>query len=466
MACVKTTRRGVIIGGAAALVGAGVFGSGVLGPGGNPQPGRSRARRVEGDSVLPASADVVVVGGGDIGAASAYYLARKGLSVVLCEKGEIGAEASCRSVGWVYSLGMPPGSVEVTAAARPLWHGINAELGIDTGFRPNGLIMEIPDEESRAYWVKWLRRNAHLAPAARILDAREIPSHVTTNHRWHAAIHDPTDGCAEPGLVAPAFAEAARRHGARVMVHCAVRGFETAGGRITSVVTEKGPIRTSRVVLAGGAWSSLLLGNAGLQLPTATVFSWCSSFYGVDGPDGAGYFSNVTWRRQIDGGYTTSMQVATAPVTPGLLANALKFRAAAHESAWVVRPRVGRYFFEEIRAGRHWELDEESPFERRRILEPEPNPELVRRMLDSMRSGVPAFRELKPGPAWGGAITITPDELPVVGVVPTVSGLVVATAFDNGLAKTPAVGIAIAELINGETPRVPLNAMRYDRFGS
>mgnify|MGYP001217620080 CR=1 FL=1 len=85
--------------------------------------------------------------------------------------------------------------------------------------------MEIPDEASRGYWVEWLRRNAHLAPAARILETREISAHVTTNHRWHGAIYDPTDGCAEPALVAPAFAEAARRHGARLMVRCAVRGF-------------------------------------------------------------------------------------------------------------------------------------------------------------------------------------------------------------------------------------------------
>lgn len=461
----RPTRRRIILGGGLALIGGGLMGSRLLGPGADPTTsGRSRARPVQTEAKPPLQADVVVIGGGNIGAASAYYLSKRGLSVVLCEKGAIAGEASGRSVGWVYSLGQPPGKIEVTSAARAIWHGLNAELELDTGFRPNGLIIEIPDAEARAEWVDWLRQHEAAAPAARILDRDAVRSHVDADPPWFGAIHDPTDGCAEPTLVAPAFAEAARRKGARLVAPCAVRGFETAAGRIASVVTEHGEIKTTSVVVAGGAWSSMLLKNFGLSLPSANVFSWCTSFYGVNGPEGAGGFSNTTWRRQIDGGYTTSIKIATAPLVPDLLVSSGRYRHIAQRSGWDVRLRLGRYFFEELWADGEWKLDEETPFERRRILEPEPYPQLIDAMLQKMRRGIPAFRELRPGQAWGGALTNTPDDKPVLGPVAAVPGLIVATAFADGLTMAPAVGEVVAELISGETPSVPLGALQFERF--
>src|SRR6202008_2465970 len=84
---------------------------------------------------------------------------------------------------------------------------------------------------------------------------------------WTGALYTGSVGKAEPQRAAPAIAEAARRHRAPIVTQCALRGVETAGGRLAAVVTEKGRIACDTVVLAGGAWCRLLCSNLGMKLP-------------------------------------------------------------------------------------------------------------------------------------------------------------------------------------------------------
>src|SRR4029077_3897955 len=122
---------------------------------------------------------------------------------------------------------------------------------------------------------------------------------------WAGALSTPSDGRAEPSQAAPAIAAAARRHGAILLTRCAVRGIETEGGRISGVVTEKGPIACEQVVLAGGVWSRLFCGNLGLRLPQLKVRS---SVMRIDPVEGGPEFSvggpGFGLRKRIDGGYT------------------------------------------------------------------------------------------------------------------------------------------------------------------
>ena len=74
-------------------------------------------------------------------------------------------------------------------------------------------------------------------------------------------------------MAAPAIAEAARAHGAVILTGCAVRGIDLQGGRVAGVVTEKGRIACDSVVLAGGAWSRLFCGNAGVDFPQLKVLA-------------------------------------------------------------------------------------------------------------------------------------------------------------------------------------------------
>lgn len=459
------TRRALLGVGAAAVAGGAIYGgSQVFGAGADLAPGRSRAKPMRTDRTPPSEADVVVIGGGNLGAAAAYYLARAGHRVVLCEKGAIGGEASGRSVGQVFSLGASATVLPIIDLAKRMWVDINAELQQETGYRRNGLIMKIADAEQRHYWEGWKRDRGDLANSAVLLDAPATRARVQAASPWSGAIFDPTDGCAEPTLVATAFATAAQKLGATIVAPCAVRGFETSASGVSSVITEAGVIRTRNVVCAGGAWSSAFFHNFGVRLPTADVFSWCASFYDAHGPDGAGDFDNVTWRKQIDGGYTTSMQVSTAPITPRLLREMGAFGDTAGDTSWTVKPRLGRYFFDELLAGDRWTLDQVTPFEKRRILEPALNRGVVEGALKKMRQEIPAFGALRLGEAWGGVLSATPDQLPVLGAVTKIPGLIVATGFTDGLTLAPAVGKAVADLVSGRPTDFDLKPFSIERF--
>src|SRR5215469_1373576 len=95
---------------------------------------------VESDVALPAQADVVVVGGGIIGVSTAYFLAERGISVVLCEKGHIAGEQSSRNWGWVRKMGRDPRELPLIIESLRLWEGMNERVGTETGFRTTGIV--------------------------------------------------------------------------------------------------------------------------------------------------------------------------------------------------------------------------------------------------------------------------------------------------------------------------------------
>ena len=103
----------------------------------------------------PASADVVVIGGGIIGVFTAYYLARRGVSVALVEKGRIGAEQSSRNWGWCRQQNRDARELPIASKSLDLWERFTAESGEGTGFHRCGLLYLSNDEAELSGWAKW-----------------------------------------------------------------------------------------------------------------------------------------------------------------------------------------------------------------------------------------------------------------------------------------------------------------------
>src|SRR2546421_9380988 len=110
---------------------------------------------VESSPSLPDSADAVIIGGGIIGAFTAYYLARRGLQVALVEKGRIGAEQSSRNWGWCRQQNRDARELPMATRSLDLWDSFATETGEDTGFRRCGLLYLSNNEAELAGWARW-----------------------------------------------------------------------------------------------------------------------------------------------------------------------------------------------------------------------------------------------------------------------------------------------------------------------
>ena len=115
-----------------------------------------RVDPVVSDSELPARTGVVVVGGGIIGTSTAFFLARKGVPVVLCEKGHIAGEQSSRNWGWCRKMGRDPREIPLAIEALRLWPELNALTEAETGFRQCGIVYLCKTPEDMAKREAWL----------------------------------------------------------------------------------------------------------------------------------------------------------------------------------------------------------------------------------------------------------------------------------------------------------------------
>ena len=423
---------------------------------------------VDDDGAPPERVDVVVVGAGIAGACTALELAERGLSVALCEKGEVGAEQSSRNWGWVRVSRRDPREIELVLEAQRLWGALAARIGEGVGYRRAGIAFAAHDEAELERHERWLEHAAPFQVRARTLDRagfeRLFPGVAL---RGVGALHTEDDARAEPQLATAAIVRAARSRGAHLATRCAVRGVETAGGRVAGVVTERGPIACDAVVLAGGAWSSLFAGSLGLDLPQLKLLSVAMRTAPLaNGPSTALWTDRYSVRRREDGGYTVATgHRNVAELTPDSFRQFRRFLPALRAEWGSLSLRVGAQSLRELRTPRRWALDAESPFERTRVLDPAPRHDFARDALDALRRDCPAFEPARVAQTWAGMIDATPDALPVISAVDALPGFHVATGFSgHGFGIAPGAGRLMADLVTGATPVVDPHAFRWSRF--
>ncbi|MFC0805352.1 MULTISPECIES: NAD(P)/FAD-dependent oxidoreductase [Sinorhizobium] len=423
---------------------------------------------VETDASLPGSADVVIIGGGIIGVSTALFLAERGVKVVLCEKGDLGGEQSSRNWGWVRVMGRDRREIPLALEALKIWDTLDARVGGETGFRRSGILYISETEQDVANRDAWL---ALAKPHG--VDSRQLTADETRERmagaaiRYKGALYTPSDGRAEPQKAVPAIAAGARRAGAHIVTGCAVRGVEKSAGRVSAVVTEKGRIETSTVVLAGGAWSRLFCKGLGIRLPQLKVRNTVLRTAPVEGgPAGAGATATYAYRKRLDGGYTIATAGANLhPLVPDTLAFFRDFRAARRAEGEAVQAGLSAQSWRELFEIASVPLDRPGAFERHRILDPRPDPKSVLKAFEEARKALPKLRTVEPVQIWAGLIDVTPDVVPVISHAKEVPGLVIATGFSgHGFGIGPGAGHLVADLVTGDPPIVDPSEFRLSRF--
>ena len=424
--------------------------------------------RIEKDDVLPRSTDVVVIGAGIIGVSAALTLAERGIAVVLIEKGVISGEQSSRNWGWCRQQGRDPRELPLIIESLRLWRELNQRIEEETGFRQCGVVYlarTAADLEAREAWLDLVKS---YGVDSRLVGRRELDKLLPGSAVPHAgALFTPSDGRAEPALAVPAMARAARRRGAIVLEKTAARGVETRAGSICNVVTEKGRIDCNGVVLAGGVWSRLFCQPLGIDVPQLKVVSSVLRTQPLPGgPEVSASGHGFSFRKRLDGGYTVAHGgVINYDLVPDSFRLLTRFLPLAWMARHELRPRFSSRFGAEWRQPASWPLDKPSPFEEIRILDPAPQPGVLRAAVRNLKGAYPVFQGLEVAEEWAGMIDVTPDAVPVISGTSALPGLILATGFSgHGFGIGPAAGRLAADLVTAAPTAVDLQPFALSRF--
>lgn len=371
------------------------------------------------------TADVVVVGAGITGAASAYALAKAGLSVTLVERYAPAAMASGWTLAGVRQSGRHPAELPLAQAAVALWSGLDRELGAATGYAREGNLRLARTEAELPVIEALVEAQRALGLDIRLLRGREVQEAAPALAPGiPAASLCLSDGYADPAATSAAYMAALARLGVTVLLRRRVLAITTQAGRVTGVATDAGPIAAGAVVVAAGAFGNELLAPLGLAVPLdihmVTVMRSLPGarvLHQVLGVANA----DLAVRQEPDGRFR-----ATSGVEPwhGTLAEA---------GGSPVVPPVAR---------------------------------TLGQIVEKVGAVLPAFHDSLIEAFWAGLIDLTPDALPVIDA-PGPAGLVVAMGFSgHGYCLGPVSGQIVAALVQGQVPDLPIEAFRHARFGA
>jgi glycine/D-amino acid oxidase-like deaminating enzyme len=417
---------------------------------------------------LPAHADVVVIGAGIVGTSAAYWLARAGMKVVLLEKGRIGAEQSSRNWGWCRQQNRDARELPLSTRSLDLWEEMTADIGEDLGFRRCGLLYLSDNTSEIEGWAKWGQFARGEGVETHMLSRAETADRgAATGRAWAGGVWSPTDGTADPSRAAPIIARGVLKHGGHVLQNCAARGLETEGGAVSGVVTERGTIRTKQVVMAGGVWAASFLWQRGLHFPQASVRSSILSVApGAEGLPAALHTAAVSVTRRGDGGHTLAISGrANLDPTPGTLRGARQFIPMFAKRWRVLSPGGLQAWRANFDGRRRWALDQPTPMEAARILDPRPNRRILDQTLARARALLPALKAVKVQAEWAGFIDSTPDGVPVIDADTGLPGLMLAAGFSgHGFGIGPGAGHLVADILTGRPPLTEVAQYRLARF--
>jgi sarcosine oxidase subunit beta len=373
-------------------------------------------------SDLPRTADAVVVGGGVMGASTAYHLARKGVrNVVLLEREPfLGQMSTGQCAGGIRHQFSSEINIRLSTESIRMMERFPEELGQDVGLRFCGYLFILTREQD----LPTFRENVAFQHTVGIdttwlepEDVAQVVPELNLDGVLAGTIYD-RDGLADPSGVVQGYAAGARREGVTILTETEVTGLRVDDGRLVGVDTARGAIDTPVVVNACGAWAPHLGKMVGVDIPIDPI------------------------RRQV---------VVTAPI-PDLRPD-FPFAIFFADSLYFHPEGQG------ILTGQS--NNDETPGYRLDV-----DADWEARHMEAAVERFPLLGEAGFLTHWAGLYEVTPDAHPILGRVPAVEGFYVMAGFSgHGFMHGPAAGLLMAEeIVDGKAHTVDIDPFRIDRF--
>jgi sarcosine oxidase subunit beta len=219
--------------------------------------------------------NILIIGGGMVGCATAFYLSRYGHDVTLIERREIASEASGVNSGGVGGPGWGPRPTLqdiLSTGGLALFRELQLDLGYEIEFRQSGRMLIIQNEAEYEFARDQVLARRHRGYQMELLDMREARSlEPELNPALYGAVYMSLCGHADPVKASRAFADAAEKTGARIITNCTVTGVTQEQDGSYLLTTTAGPLSGEALVMTAGAWSAQLGKMLGLHIPIMPV---------------------------------------------------------------------------------------------------------------------------------------------------------------------------------------------------
>ena len=371
--------------------------------------------------MLPSTAEVVIIGGGVIGASIAYYLTTMGCrNVVVIERDLLASGSTARAAGGIRQQFSTEVNIQLSRHSVPVYERFAEEFGQPVDFHQVGYLFLLTDPALMPQFEASVALQQRLGVPVEFLTPAQAGALVPQLNLADvlSATFCPTDGYADPYSATQGFAARARAQGAVFVEQTEVRSIEVERGRIVGVGASGGAVATEKVIIAAGAWSAEAGALAGVRIPVEPYQQHAfvtDPFTDLppDPPLTVDFASGLYFRREGPG---VLVGMSNKDETPG------------------------------------FKTDVNWPF--------------LEHVVEAAVHRVPGLRSAAVLRAWSGFYEVTPDHHPIIGPVPGVAGLYCCAGFSgHGFMHAPAAGMVMAEIIlQGQATTLDVSALDISRF--